>query len=127
MEANIKKRVLIVEDDAALRNVLGDKLEYEDFSILIAKDGEEGLKVALKNKPDLILLDILMPKMNGVDMLKQLRVDNWGRTVPVLLLTNDSNPEHMRQTLKDNAVDYLIKADWDLDSVIKIIKTKLKP
>jgi DNA-binding response OmpR family regulator len=127
MEPNIKKRVLIVEDDTALRNVLGDKLEYEDFFILIAKNGEEGLKMALKNKPDLILLDILMPKMNGVDMLKQLRLDNWGRTVPVLLLTNDSNPEHMRQTLKDNAVDYLIKADWDLNSVIKIIKTKLKP
>jgi len=126
MKTDIMKKVLVVEDDVALRNVLRDKLKHENFAVVVADDGEKGLRVALKEKPDLILLDILMPKMNGVEMMAKLRQEPWGKIVPVLLLTNDSNPDHMRDTLKDNAVDYLIKADWDLDSVIRIIKRKLK-
>ena len=118
--------MLIIEDNNALLNVLQDKLTLEDFSVLVAKDGEDGLKIALKNRPDLILLDIIMPKMNGVDMLKKLREDRWGKTVPVLLLTNDSNPEHMMETLKVNASDYLIKSDWELEDVIKKIKETLR-
>jgi len=126
MDANLKKKILLVEDDTALRNVLGDKLNLEDFTVLEAKNGEEGLIVALKDKPDIILLDIIMPKMNGVEMLKKLREDQWGRTVPVLLLTNDSDPEHIRETLKVNASDYLIKADWQLDDIVKKIKETLR-
>ena len=126
MTTEVKKKILVVEDDLPLRKILVEKLNNEDFSTLVASNGIEGLKVALKNKPDLILLDIIMPKMNGVEMLKKLREDRWGKTVSVLLLTNDDDPEHMRETLKDNAIDYLIKADWDLDTVINIIKTKLK-
>lgn len=126
MAENNQKIILIVEDDVALRNVLRDKLINEDFSVLVAIDGADGLKVALKNKPDLILLDIIMPGMDGVEMLRLLREDEWGEKVPVLLLTNDSNPEHMLETLKYNAVDYLTKSDWDLEGVIKKIQTVLK-
>lgn len=118
-------KILVIEDDETLRNVLEDKLIQENFSVLLAKDGEEGLSAAIKNKPDLILLDIIMPKMDGVVMLKKLREDKSGRTIPVILLTNDGNPEHMRETLKANATDYLIKADWKLEDVIKKIKETL--
>jgi two-component system response regulator MprA len=126
MDSTPKKRVLIVEDDAALRLALSDKLRREDFSVLVATDGEKGLKSALKDKPDLILLDIIMPKMNGVDVLRKLREDSWGETVPVLLLTNDSNPEHMHATLKVDAADYLVKSDWTLDAVVLKIKETLR-
>jgi two-component system response regulator MprA len=117
--------ILIVEDDLALSGALENKLVAEKFKVLTAKDGHEGLESALKNKPDLILLDLIMPRMNGIEMLRKLREGKWGRTVPVLVLTNDDNPESMHQSLKDNAIDYLIKADWDLENVIKKIKTKL--
>lgn len=126
MDTNIKKKVLIVEDDNALKSVLGDKLKSEDFLVLTAKDGEEGLRVALKNKPDLILLDVVMPKMNGLKMLEKLREDEWGEHVPVLLLSNDDDPEHIKETLKYNASDYLIKSDWELEDIIKKIKETLR-
>ena len=120
-----KKKILIVEDDRSLRHALEEALGREDLTTLVAKDGEEGLAVSLKSHPDLILLDIIMPKMNGVKMLKKLREDIWGKTVPVLLLTNDADPEHMRETLKDNATDYLIKSDWEIEDVVKKLKTTL--
>lgn len=126
MDTNTKKKVLVVEDERTLRNILQDKLKSEGFSVLAAKDGLEGLKIALKDHPDLILLDIIMPKMDGIDLLKKLRTDRWGKTVPVLLLTNDINPEHMSETLKVNANDYLVKSDWELDDVIKKIKETLR-
>jgi len=120
------KNPYIVEDDETLRKILKDKLTQEGFSVLTAKDGEEGLKASFKSNPDLILLDIVMPKMDGVDMLKKLREDGWGSKVPVLLLTNDSNPEHIKETLKADATDYLVKSDWKLEDVIKKIKETLK-
>ena len=126
MDKDIKKKILIVEDNQSLRHALKEAIGREDFIALVAKDGEEGLAVAFKSHPDLILLDIIMPKMNGVKMLEKLREDNWGKTVPVLLLTNDTDPEHMRETLKDNAADYLIKSDWEIEDVVKKIKTTLK-
>lgn len=126
METKQKTKILIVEDDRALRVVVEDKLNSGGFSVLSAVNGEEGLRIAIKEKPDLILLDLIMPVMDGLSMLKNLREDTWGKTVPVLLLSNDDNPEHIGETLKDNAVDYLIKSDWELKDVIKKIKETLK-
>ena len=126
MVNDLKKKILIIEDDRSLRHALEEIINREGFIALVAKDGEEGLESALKNHPDLILLDIIMPKMNGVKMLKSLRSDMWGKAVPVLLLTNDTDPEHMRETLKDNATDYLIKSDWEIEEVVKKIKTTLR-
>lgn len=126
MDKDLKKKILIVEDDKSLRHALEEVISREGFIAMVAKDGEEGLESALKNHPDLILLDIIMPKMNGVKMLKSLRDDTWGKAVPVLLLTNDTDPEHMRETLKDNATDYLIKSDWEIEEVVKKVKTTLR-
>lgn len=120
------KKILIVEDESSLKNILSDKINQEGFVALTANDGEEGLKICLKEKPDLILLDVIMPKMDGVKMLKKLREDEWGKTVPVILLSNDDDPEHIRETLKYNASDYLIKSDWQLEDVIKKIKETLR-
>ena len=126
MDISQKKKILIVEDDSSFRNVLKNKIVHEGFSVLVAKDGEEGLEITIKEKPNLILLDVIMPKMNGIKMLKKLREDSWGKTVPVLLLSNDDDPEHIRETLKDDASDYLIKSDWKLEDIIKKIKETIK-
>lgn len=126
MDKDQKKKILIVEDDKSLRHALEEIISREGFIAMVANDGEEGLKSALKNHPDLILLDIIMPKMNGLNLLKSLRDDAWGKAVPVLLLTNDTDPEHMRETLKDNATDYLIKSDWEIEDVVKKVKTTLR-
>ena len=126
MDNNQKIKILVVEDDGPLANALKDKLDSAGFLVLTAKDGKEGLKIGIKNKPDLILLDVLMPEMNGLEMLKQLRQNAWGRTAPVLVLSNDGDPEDIRETLKNNAADYLIKSDWQLEDVVKRIKEILR-
>ena len=126
MDTDQKTKILIVDDESSLRNVLKDKMIHEGFAALTANNGEEGLKVGIKEKPDLILLDVIMPKINGIEMLKKLREDDWGKTVPVLLLSNDDDPEHIRETLKDNATDYLIKSDWGLEDIIKKIRETLR-
>lgn len=117
-----KKVILIVEDEITLKNILRDKLVNDGFACLLAKDGLEGLNMAVKSHPDLILLDIIMPRMNGVEMLRKLREDKWGKNALVLLLTNDSDPQKMSETLKINATDYLIKADWGLEDIVNKIK-----
>lgn len=120
-----KPKVLVVEDDSALQRVLCDKLSQEGFLALKAGDGMEGLEVALKNHPDLILLDIVMPKMDGMEMLAKLRVDDWGKNAPVMLLTNLNDPEKMSNSLAQDVHEYLVKTDWTLENLIEEIKKKL--
>lgn len=120
------KKILIVEDELQLLNSLKIKIRHEGFTVFVAKDGAEGLRIALKNKPDLILLDVIMPKMDGIEMLKRLRRDAWGKDVPVILLSNDDDPDHIKETLKDNATDYLIKSDWRLEDIITKVKETLR-
>jgi len=82
------KTVLIIEDDPILLAMYRDKFVISDFTVLIAVNGEEGLTKAFQNHPDLILLDLAMPKLDGMTMLKKLRADAWGQIVPVIILTN---------------------------------------
>lgn len=128
-EAN--KKILIIEeieDDASLRAVIHDKLSREGFGVIEAKDGEEGLALALSEKPDLILLDIVMPKMDGVTMLKKLREANeWGKNIPVILLTNlSADNEKMNQMITDyEPAYYLVKSNWSLHDLIEKIKERI--
>ena len=120
------KKVLIVEDEAGLRQALATKLRFEKLEVFEAGDGEEGLQTALENHPDLILLDLVMPKMDGETMLKRLVADSWGKTAKVIILTNfGENTRVAGVTLLGN-YDYLVKSDWDLNEVIKRVKDKLK-
>lgn len=119
------KKILIVEDDVALLNVLAEKFEREEMAVLKAEDGEEGLATALKERPDLILLDILMPKINGLEMLKNLRRDQWGASVPVLILTNLTDAEKIGEAIKRGAYEFLIKSDWSLGDIVNKVKDRL--
>lgn len=122
----MNKKILIVEDDHALRAALRDKLARERFVVLEAKDGEEGLKVALDEQPDLILLDIVMPKMDGLTMLGQLRKDPWGKEAHVIVLTNLSDGESVSKSLENAAFDYLVKSDWKLEDIVQKIRDRFE-
>lgn len=120
-----KPRILIVEDDSFLAGMYVTKLGLEGFHVELAGDGREGLKKAQADRPDLILLDILLPVMNGLDMLAQLKEDAATRDIPVLLLTNLSQKGDIERGLSLGAVDYLIKAHFMPSEVIAKIKQLL--
>jgi len=122
MENKIKKRILVVDDEASLRSALRDKLAYEGFIVLEAKDGEEGLEIALREQPDLILLDIIMPKMDGLTMLKKLRENSWGKDAKVILLTNLSDNEKVANAMAQETYDYLVKSDWKIADVVAKVR-----
>ncbi len=119
------KKILIVEDEESVINILSDKFSQEGFEILKARNGEEGLELALEKHPDLILLDIIMPKMDGITMLNKLREDEWGKEVPVVVLTNLSAADKKTKRVEKEVNEYLIKADWKLDDVVKKVEQEL--
>lgn len=119
-------KILIVEDDKALSDVLREKFKNSGFSAFVAGDGIEGLVVAEKENPDMILLDILMPKMDGISMLKELRKKDWGKNIPVIMLTNLSDNENVAESMANGTFDYLVKSNWKIDDVVKVVKEKLE-
>jgi CheY-like chemotaxis protein len=121
-----QKTVLIVEDEASSIAALQEKLHHEEYSTLEAKNGEEALKIAIKQQPDLILLDLLMPRMNGEAFLKELRQDKWGERVPVMVLTNLAGDSPMVEAvIKYKPIFYLQKTDWTLEELMEKIKDTL--
>jgi two-component system response regulator VicR len=125
------KMVLVIEtidDEAPIQKVLHDKLTLEGFKVLGAKDGEEGLSMALNEHPDIILLDLLMPKMDGLTMMKKLRqTGEWGKKVPIILLTNLSpDDEKINKAItKDEPAYYLVKSNFTMESLVEKIKERL--
>ncbi|MFZ2192681.1 MAG: response regulator [Candidatus Moraniibacteriota bacterium] len=122
----MNKKILVVEDEVSLRNVLVEKLKSEDFDVIEARNGEEGLEISISQKPNLILLDIIMPKMDGLTMLEKLREDSWGKKVPVVILTNLSSGMEMSKSAENGVSSYLVKTDWKLEDVVKKVKEILK-
>ncbi|OGH69013.1 MAG: hypothetical protein A3D53_03865 [Candidatus Magasanikbacteria bacterium RIFCSPHIGHO2_02_FULL_45_10] len=122
------KKILVVEDEPDMRQALVESLRYEGFDVLQAANGVEGLEEALARRPDLIILDILMPKMDGMEMMKKLRQsDSWGRKVPIILLTNLSADDKIMQGIvEDEPSYYLIKSDWKIPDVIEKVREILK-
>ena len=118
--------VLIIEDEKLLADALKRKLERSGFSVFIAIDGAEGLEFALDKHPDLILLDIVMPIMDGITVLDRIREDEWGAKVPVLILSNLSDAESIKESKANGINDYLIKTDWKISDVVKKVKENLK-
>lgn len=124
---SINKAILIVEDEEPMLQDLVNKFNLEGFLVFEAKDGEEGLDLALKKHPDIILLDIVMPKMDGMTMMKKIREDKkWGKEVPVIILTNLSDPGNVSEAANFEVYDFLVKTDWRLDDVVRLVKQKLR-
>lgn len=122
-----KKIVLIVEDEASLRNVLRDQLVQDGFSVMEAKNGAAGLKMALDSHPDLILLDLVMPVMDGLTMLKKLRREKWGKTAPVIILTNlvSKNPLVNQYLTQTHHTYFLEKSNIKIDEVVVKVRERL--
>ncbi|MBC7943563.1 response regulator [Candidatus Saccharibacteria bacterium] len=119
-----RETILIVEDEVSLLNILQDKLTREGFNVLAAKNGKEGLDVALSEHPDLILLDIDLPVMDGVTTLQGIRADPWGKIARVIMLTNSNDYKSVADTLALGSYDYLVKSDWKLDDLMTIVHEK---
>lgn len=122
---NKHQTILIVEDEDSLLSALTTEFTSAGFHVLTAGDGEEGLRVALAEKPALILADVLMPKMDGIQMLHALREDPYGKDVPVVVLTNVHDTAAMVQALEHHAFDYLVKSDYTPGEIVAKVKKRL--
>ncbi|OGY45713.1 MAG: hypothetical protein A3J62_00390 [Candidatus Buchananbacteria bacterium RIFCSPHIGHO2_02_FULL_38_8] len=117
-----KKHILLVEDDEFLAELYATKLNLEGFEVSLAADGEKGLRMIKEKKPDLVLLDIVLPKMDGFEILKKMKAGKNTKDIPVILLTNLSQKDEVKRGLGLGANDYLIKAHFMPSEVIKKIK-----
>ena len=120
-----EKKILIVEDEPDLLGILADKFTKEGFKVTTARDGEEGLTAVASDKPDVILLDIIMPRLDGMSMLKKMRVEPANKDIPVIILTNLADSDVVVNSLEHGVFDYLIKTDWQLTEVVNKVKNRL--
>ena len=122
---NTQANILVVEDDKSLSMALGSKLTKEQYHVTVVGDGEKGLNSALNSHPDLIILDLIMPHMGGLEMLKRLRKDEWGVNVPVFLLTNVGNADKSTTIVDDPRTTFLVKSDTSLGDLIELVEAVL--
>jgi len=116
-------KVLLIEDDKFLRTVLEKKLLNENIEVFSAVDGEEALEKLVSNKPDLILLDIILPKRSGFSILEEINKDPDLKQIPVLIISNLGQEEDIGKGLSLGAVEYFVKAKTSLEDLIKKIKS----
>lgn len=120
-------KLLIVEDEDVLVRVLQEKFEEENFKVSVARDGSLVLPLVKKSKPDMILLDILLPKINGLEVLESLKNDSSLRDIPVIIMSNLDDEQKVEKALKLGAVDYMIKTQHPINEVVeKVNKYILK-
>lgn len=124
---NYKKKILVADDDPSMIQVLTDKLAGEGFIVVVASNGQECLELAEKQKPDLMLLDLMMPAMNGMEVLEKIRaMDEWGKTIPVIVITNiDPDESVVRRITKAKPYFFYSKGIFNLDEMAIKIKEAL--
>jgi two-component system alkaline phosphatase synthesis response regulator PhoP len=117
------KKILLVEDEEIMVSLLQRKLSQEGYRIWVAREGKESLKLMKKIKPDLILLDIIMPKMGGFEVMEEMAKDEELKKIPVIVISNSGQPVELDQARKLGAKDWLIKTEFDPKEVVdKVIK-----
>ncbi|HDJ30447.1 response regulator [bacterium] len=124
--ANSKKTILIIEDDKFLRDLITRKLSKEGYEVFVAVNGEEGLKKTKEKKPDLILLDLILPGIDGFEVLARIKKEPLIAKIPVIILSNLGQKEDIERGLQLGAVDYLIKAHFTPGEIIEKIKKFLE-
>jgi len=118
--------ILFVEDEPTLQKLVGRFLEKEGYQVISALNGETGLKLSKKMKPDLILLDLILPKKDGFEVLEELKKDEETKDIPVIILTNLEGSGDVEKALSLGATTYLVKANYELAEVVRKIKETLK-
>jgi len=121
-----KKKILIIEDEKILAEMYDNKFTKAGFKVVLAYDSEEGIKIAKKEKPDLIVLDILLPSENGITFLSWLKKDPKISSIPVVVFSNYDDPETKKEAEEFGVKDYLIKANYTPQAIVKKIKSYLK-
>lgn len=119
------KKILFVEDEPSLQKAISEVLTQEGFEVIAASDGEEGLE-KIKQKPDLVLLDLILPKKDGFQVLKEMKEDKETKDIPVIVLTNLEGTGDVEKALELGATTYLVKANYELEDVLAKIKEFLK-
>jgi len=120
------KKILIIEDDKFLRELIVRKLHQEGFEIIEAIDGDEGLKKIKEEKPDLVLLDLILPTIDGFEVLAKIKEEPVLVSLPIIILSNLGQREDIERSLKLGATDYLVKAHFTPNEIIEKIKSVLK-
>ena len=120
-----KKTILIIEDEASYRQILSEKLKLEGFDIITANNGEEGFSMAIEKHPDLIISDIQMPLMNGLEMLKKIRIDEWGKNAKIMILTAFDDTVNISNAVELEAFEYIVKANTEIEDLVQRVKKKL--
>ena len=120
------KNILFIEDESALQRTIGDILKSKDYKVIKALDGESGLRSAKEERPDLILLDLILPRMDGFEVLKGLKASEETKNIPVIILTNLEETEDIQKALELGATTYLVKSSYTLEEVVKKIEKALE-
>jgi CheY-like chemotaxis protein len=120
-------RILLAEDDRILRKAGEVSLRKRGYEVIAAVDGEDALRKTLEHKPELVLLDVMMPKMNGFDVLQALKGDPRVRDIPVIMLTNLEQPADLKRAAEGGAHSYLVKSNMNLDELAAKIAEALPP
>jgi CheY-like chemotaxis protein len=119
------KKILIIEDEEILMNLLQRKLIQEGYDVAIARDGDEGLKLMKEIFPDLILLDILMPRMGGIEVMEAMQKDSDLKNIPVVIISNSGQPVEIDKAQSLGAKDWLIKTEFDPQEVVEKVKKQI--
>jgi len=122
---NNMKKILFIEDESALQKTFGEILKQEGYEMTSALNGEVGLRLAKTQKPDLILLDLILPRVHGFEVLKKLKEDKETKDIPVIVLTNLEGIGDIDKALELGATTYLVKAQYSLEEVVEKIKKAL--
>lgn len=120
-----RKKVLIVEDDALLLVTLTHQFEDAGYEVISANDGEKGVERFVSDKPDAVIMDVMMPRKDGVGMLEEIRKSFPDSRVPFIVLSNANDMEYVARLMDLGAVAYLLKSDRQIDSVVKLVEERL--
>ena len=119
------KRILLIEDEEILINLLEKKLTQEGYETFLARDGEKGLEAVRREMPDLVLLDIIMPKMGGLEVMEEMQKDEELKKIPVIVISNSGQPVEIDRIQKLGAKDWLIKTEFDPQEVIEKVAKQI--
>ena len=117
--------VLVVEDEAPTALAIEGALEHEGFTVIHAKDGKDGLTAALDRRPDMILADLKMPVMGGMEMIQEIRKDAWGKSARIIILTNVSDVASIEEAMRNETFFYIIKGDTSMAEIISKVREQL--
>lgn len=119
------KKILLIEDEEIILILLKKKLETEGYEVIVARNGDEGLELMKKKRPDLVLLDIVMPKKGGMEVMEAMQKDAQLSTIPVIIISNSGKESELERARELGAKDWLIKAEFDPQEVIDKVRKQL--